>query len=112
MIRLLVEKKRGVAEHAHVLETTENALLVDFREPALSFPFAHQSGEYVILLPVGLRLLRSQGHVQNLVGALGKILQNLLPGAPQEDRRQLFVNSVKPTVADQFAVLVLGPMLV
>ena len=74
MIRLLVEKKGRVAKHPHVLQTTQDPLLVDFREPALPFPLAHQGSQDVILFPVRLRLLWSQGHVEDLVGAFGQIL--------------------------------------
>src|SRR5258708_17609355 len=63
MIRFLVEKKRGVAQHAHVLQATHDTPQVDFRKPALPFPFAHQSGQDVVLFPVRLRLLRCQLNV-------------------------------------------------
>ena len=43
---------------------------------------------------------------------LRQILENLLARAPQQDRRQLIVNSVEAAVADQVAVLVFRPMLV
>src|ERR1700737_782557 len=103
MIRFLVEEERGIAEHPHVLQTAHNAPEVDLREPLLPLPSAHQSRQDVVLFTVWLCLLRGQRNVENLVGALGQVLENLLPGAPQKDRRQLIVNTVKAAVADEAA---------
>ncbi len=85
---------------------------VDFGEPALPLPFVHQPGQDVALLPVGLRLLRGQGNAENLVGALGQILEDLLARAPQQDRRELFMDAVQAAVADQVAFLVLHAVFV
>src|ERR1017187_4801166 len=112
MIRLFVQKKRGVAEHAHILQAAHDTPQVDFRDPALPFPFAHQSRKDVVLFPVWLRLLRGQRNVENLVGALRQILENLLPRAPQKDRRQLILIAVEAPVADQAAVFVLRAVVV
>ena len=89
MMGLLVEEKCRVAEHAHVLDAAQDALLVDLREPALAFPFAHERGQNIALLAIRLGLLRGQRNAEDLVGALGQILQYLRARAPQQDRRQL-----------------------
>jgi hypothetical protein len=112
MVRLLVEEKRGIAEHPHVLQAAQDPLLVDFGEPACRSHLRIRAGQDVVLFPVWFRLLRRQRNVENLVGAVRQILQNLLPRAPQQDRRQLVVNTVQAAVADQGSVFVLRPVLV
>ena len=49
--------------------------------------------------------------MENLVGTLRQILEDLLPRAPQQDRRQLIVNTVETVVADETAVFVFRPVL-
>ena len=57
MVRLLVEKKCRVAQHAHVLNAAQDALLIDLGQPALSFPLPHERGQDVALLVIRLSLL-------------------------------------------------------
>lgn len=78
----------------------------------MPFPLTHQTGQDVILFPIRLGLLGSSSYVQDLVGTLGQIFENLLAGTSQKDGRHLIVNPVQSAVAGQFAILVLGPMLV
>src|ERR1035441_8626622 len=98
MVGLLVEEKRGIAEHAHILQAAQDTFLVDFREPALPFPLTHQSGQNVILFPIWFRPLRGQRDWEYLVRAVRQILQYLSSRTPQQDRRQLFVNAVQTAI--------------
>ena len=111
MVGLLVEEKRGIAEHAHVLQAAQDSFLVDLGEPALPFPFTHQGGQNIVLFPIWFRLLWSQRHVKNLVRAVRQVLQHLAPRTTQQDRRQLLVNLVEPAITDQGSFFILRAVL-
>src|ERR1022692_1967480 len=112
MVCPLVEKKSGITEHAHVLNAAEDALLIDLRQPALPLPLAHDRGKDIALLEIRLPLLRGQGHVEDLIGPLGELLENFLASAPKQDRGQLVANPVQSAVSEQMAFVVFHAVFV
>ena len=78
----------------------------------MPLPFTHQPGQNIILFPVWFRLLRGQRHVENLVRAVRQVLQYFSSRAPQQYRRQLFVNAVETAITDQGSLLILRAVLV
>ena len=106
VIRFLVEQERRVAEHPHVLDAAHDAARVDLGEPTLAFPFAHQSGQDVVLLLVWLRLFGRERHPEDLVRALGQLLEHIGSSASQQDRFQPLVDQVQAAVSLQLALVV------
>src|SRR5260370_33477143 len=103
MVGLLVQKKRGIAEHAHVLNAAQDALLIDLGQPALFFPLAQEHGKDIALLVILLCLFRGQRNTKDLIGPLRELLENLRAGAPKQDWRHYVVNTIRAPVSEQMA---------
>jgi hypothetical protein len=70
----------------------------------------HEARQDVMLLPVRFGLFLRQWNTEYLIGARGKVLQDLLPRAAKKDGLQLPVDLIQAPIPEEFAVFVFHPV--
>src|SRR5215472_16673502 len=63
-----------------------------------------------MLLPVRFGLFFRQGNTEYLIGAWGKVLQDLFPRAAKQDRLQLVVELIQAPISQQLAIFIFHPV--
>ena len=106
VVSLLVQQVRAVARHPHVLQGDPHAKLVPLAEEVMTAPLRHQAGHDLAVLLVVVHLLLGHGDEETLLQPLRQLLQNLVLGPPQQDRRQGAGDRGEVPVTDHPAALV------
>ena len=107
MARLIIEDVCAVAHHSHLVERDEEAVAVGFGEEVITLPFGDELGDGRFVILVGIHLLRSHGHEENLVLTAGQLDGDVAFAAAYQTAGDSFTDFIEVAITDHLSRLIL-----